>query len=215
MVKRFLGYVTIIALVFSVGCATAEKQVSKETMAATGEKLIWASENPRPGWTIKEPEFEGAFLHFVGISGDIATEQLSRDDAMNNATKNVIRYLGTLAKDKFEKMSTSFGLAGDVANPTEVRNNYEKQVAAAAAKNLKAANWYLEKWEKPTGVGWKAFVLAKIPKDALDESFKKTMDNQIQEAQKKQKEANDDVAKKQLDKSIEMMKKMKESGIAE
>lgn len=210
MRRIILGFVAITFVAMAAGCASTPEG---SPMAAPGEKLIWSSENPRPDWTIKEPEGEGSYMFFVGLSGDVATEQLSRNDAYKNSTKRVIQYIGTLAKDKYERKLVSFGLAADVTNPTQIQSDVEKQVAAAASKNLKAMKWYLEKWEKPTGISWKTFVMARIPKSSLDNSFTDAMNNEIRDAQKKQKEANDEIAKRQLEKYLDMLRKLKEEGL--
>jgi len=210
MQRISIAFAVIISITMAAGCASNS---GGSPMAASGEKLIWSSEKERPKWTLKEPELDGPYMFFVGLSDDVANEQMSRDDAYKNSTRKVVQYIGNLAKVKYERALVSSGLAGDVKDPTLIESDVEKQVSAAASRNLKAMKWYLEKWEKPTGVAWKSFVIARIPTSALEDSYADSMNSAIRDAQKKQKAANNETAKKQLDRYLEMLKKLKDQGV--
>jgi hypothetical protein len=201
-----------VVLLFAVGCAASKVAVAP---GGPGETPIWASEKERPKWTVEEPEVDGNTMLFVGLSGKYATEQEARDEAMRNATNNVIRYLGILAKDKYEKVATSFGLSSSVVDPTTSARQYEKQLAANVAKKLKAKKWYLEQWNTPTGTGWKAFVLSTIPIDSVNDSFKNTARDNMLDAQRKAKEAADEVAKKQAENAAKFWEDMTKQGVVE
>lgn len=200
---------------FTVGCASTTPTTTSVSTAGPGETLLWKSATERPGWTIEEPDVDGNIMMFVGISNRYATESGSRDDALRNATSNVVKYMGTMAKDKFEKVATSFGLDSSIVDPTTGTRQYQKQLAANVAKRLKPKKWYLEKWNTYTGIGWKAFVLTTIPVDAINNSFKKTAKENMKEAQRKAKEAADEVAKQQAEKAIDFWKKMTEEGVVD
>lgn len=200
-----------ILLMFVVGCAAGEKAPAP----APGETLLWSSEENRPKWTIEEPEIDGDIMMFVGVSDRYATEAGARDDAIRKATNAIVKYLGTMAKDKYEKVVTSFGLDSSVVDPTASTRQYQKQLSANVAKKVKAKKWYLEKWNTTTGVGWKAFSLATVPVEAINDSFKKTAQQNMQEAQRKAKEAADAIAKKQAEKAAEFWKNMTEQGVVE
>jgi hypothetical protein len=164
---------------------------------------------------VEEPEVDGDTMLFVGVAEKYATEPEARDEAMRNVTNTVVRYLGTLAKDKYERVATSFGLTSSVVDPTASARQYEKQLAANVTKRLKAKKWYLEKWNTPTGTGWKAFVLATVPVDAINDSFKDTARNNMLEAQRRAKAAADEVAKKQAENAAEFWEKMTKEGVVE
>ena len=83
------------------------------------------------------------------------------------------------------------------------------------ASKVKVKNWYQEKWQTPTGVANVAYVLAFVPLDAMDESYRQTAKNLAKDAERKAKEANDAVAKQQEEKAAEFWNKMQEQGIAE
>lgn len=201
-----------VLIMFVAGCAAAKKA---EDTASPGETLLWTSEEERPKWTIEEPDVDGSIMMFVGVSDRYATESGARDDAQRKATNNVVKYLGTMAKDKYEKVATSFGLDSSVVDPTSATRQYQKHLAANVAKQLKVKKWYLEKWNTTTGVGWKVFALASIPLESINDSFKKSAKQNMLDAQRKAKEAADEVAKKQAQKAADFWKDMTEQGVVE
>jgi len=201
-----------LVLVFAAGCATSKVGIAP---GGPGEKLLWSTDKVRPKWTVEEPEVESDTMLFVGLSGKYATEQEARDEALRDVTTNVIRYLGTLAKDKYEKVATSFGLSSSVVDPTTSTRQYEKQLAANVAQKVKAKKWYIEKWSTPTGIGWKAFVLATVPIDSVNEAFKRTAKENMEEARRKAKEATDEYAKRQAENAAKFWEEMTKQGVVE
>jgi len=195
-------------LMFAAGCATGGVKV------APGGP-IWASESERPKWTIEEPEVDGDTMLFVGVAEKYATEPEARDEAMRHVTNNIVRYLGTLAKDKYERVATSFGLTSSVVDPTASARQYEKQLAANVTKKVKAMKWYFEKWDTPTGTGWKAFVLATVPVAEINDSFKQTAKDNMLDAQRQAKAAADEVAKKQAEDAAKFWEDMTKQGVVE
>jgi len=199
----------VMVLVFATGCATTPKP----KLGASLETLIWSSEDTRPKWTIEEPDVDGNIMVFVGLSNKYATEKGGRGDAMRNAANSVVKYLGTLAKEKYENLSISYGLESSVIDPTASARIYEKQLAANVVERLKARKWYLEQWKTPTGIGWKAFVMAVIPLDSVNDSFKNTAKANMLAAQRRAKDAADEVAKKQAEKAVDFWDKMTKEGV--
>jgi len=202
----------VMALFLVTGCASNPNMVSKKTGGPL-ETLLWSSQDSRPKWTIEEPDVDGNIMVFVGLSNKYATEKGSRQDAMRNATSNVVKHLGTMAKEKYERVSVSFGLESSVIDPTGSARVYEKQLAANVVKHLKSTKWYLEQWNTPTGIGWKAFVLATIPLDSINESFKRTAKTNLIAAKRRAKDAADEYAKKQADKAVDFWGKMVKEGV--
>ncbi len=124
-------------------------------------------------------------------------------------------FIGTLAKNKYEKALTTFGLSSTVVNPTESLRNYEKHFTSNVARQIKPIEWYIEKWRTKTGIAYRTYVMCGIPVEAINESFKENADVNMKEAEKKAKETADEVAKQQTQKAIEFWKSMKESGVLE
>lgn len=198
------------------GCAGKQKMMDVPAdMAAPDENLIWSSESRRPVWTLEEPATENGMMRFVGLSGNYATEQDGRDDAKRNSISSVVSYTGTLVKDKFERARVSFGLDSSVVDPTTSARNFERQLAVNVAKQVKARNWYIEKWKMPTGVAYRVFLLAEVPQTAVDETLKGTAREMAKKAEQQAKEAADEIAKKQAEKAAAFWKQMQEQGLTE
>lgn len=211
-VSKLLAGMALLALVTACG-GGAGKDVS--IPEDVHEKLIWSSSPERPGWTMQEPETADGIMSFVGLSEKYATEKGAREDARNNATSGVVKYMGTLVKDKFERARVSYGLESDVIDPTASARSFEKQLSVNMARKVKANQWYEEKWYTPTGVGWKVFVLINVPMEAIDASYKETAANMAKKAEQEAKEAGDAIAKAQADKAAEFWKQMQEQGVTE
>lgn len=212
MTRKLQGIVLLLTLAMLAGCASSGVDIPKPGQ----ESLIWSSEAQRPGWTMMEPEgVEDGLLTFVGTSLRHATEQGAREDARRNVTSAVVKYMGTLVKDKFEKASVSYGLDSSVIDPTSSARQFEKQLATNMASQVKPKSWYAEKWQTPTGIGYQYFVQAKVPANAMDAAYKKLAKQQAQDAEKKAKEAADDIAKAQAEKASEFWKKMQEESLVE
>jgi len=204
---------TIFCSAIMISCGAKRTKIMD--LELTKEKMIWSSSPSRPEWTMEESDQKSNNISFVGISGKYATEQAARDDAYNNAINNVVKYLGTMAKNKIETARVSYGLESSVVDATKAGKSFEKQLSANVASRLKAKKWYLEKWSTETGVGWKVFVQAQIPQESIDDSFKKSAADNMAEAQGRAKEAANDIARRQAEMSAEFWKQMKDQGLTE
>ena len=60
----------------------------------------------RPNWIYNEPLEENGLLSFVGMSNVHSSEKNARSDARRDATNNVVQYLGSIAKFKFEELNS-------------------------------------------------------------------------------------------------------------
>lgn len=214
LVKSKLVIVGLIALL-AAACGGRKALPPVDIPPGVDEKLIWSSESQRPGWTLEEPATVNGVMSFVGVSGSFATEQQGREDAKRNSINSVVSYTGTLVKDKFERARVSFGLDSNVIDPTTSARAFEKQLAVNVARQVKAKKWYLEKWQTPTGVAYRVFLLAEVPQASVDESMKSTARDMAKKAEQQAKEAGDEIAKKQAEKAAEFWKQMQEQGLSE
>ena len=206
----------LLAMTFVLGGCAANKATEPVAIPQDPqEKLIWSSASDRPGWIYNEPETKDGIMFFVGLSNKYATEKLAREDARRNATESVVKYMGVLVKNKFERASIDFGLAGDVINPTVSAREFENQLAVNMASRVKVKEWYVEKWQAPTGVGIQAFLLAQVPQSSVEDSYKETAKDMVRKAEQKVKETNDEVAKSQAVKAVDFWKQMQGQGIIE
>jgi len=207
----FLTLISLTVLVIVSGCASTGTTVPADTQ----ETLIWSSAAERPNWTVDEPETVNGTMSFVGVSGKYSTEKGAREDARRNASSAVTKYMGTLVKDKFEQVKTSFGLESDVIDPTSATNEFQKQMSVNMANKVKMSKWYIEKWRTPTGTAHIIYVLAKVPESAVDESYKNTAKQMVKKAERQAKEAGDAHAKDQAQKAADFWKQMQERGVTE
>jgi len=159
----------ILGLLFCIGCATVQKNE---------DKLIWSSHEKRPEWTIKEPYEEKDKLIFVGLSYGFSTEKDARDDALNTAIKNAVKYIGSDVKVKITNMITSYGLSREIRNPTVVAQQVEEQLSQAFLSRIKAQEWYIEKYKKNSKVYYSVFLLANVPKNEIDRSIEQQLEEQ-------------------------------------
>lgn len=169
---RILKMVLGVSLLSILAACGSSKDVSIRPEAH--DKLVWNSSPERPGWTMTEPEILDGIMAFVGLSEKYATEKVAREDARRNATSGVVKYMGTLVKDKFEQARVSYGLERDVIDPTASARFFEKQLAVNMAKKVKVKQWHEEQWYTPTGTSWKIFVLVNVPMEAIDATYKET-----------------------------------------
>ena len=212
MKKISLLFVLMLVVSFF---SCAKKQVVKDvTVPVTpGEKLIWTTHDKRPGWTVSEPETIEGELAFVGLSSKHAMENEARKDAMRDATDSIVKYIGTLAQEKFQKLQTSFGLSDSIMNPSEATRNFQEQLSAAFASKVKAKEWYIEKWlDDLKQTYYKVYVLAKVPKESIDQAYKDMADSQLDSLRKKRDEETEEKAKNQFENAMKAFEQAKEQG---
>ncbi|NQU42362.1 hypothetical protein HQ520_03700 [bacterium] len=203
-------------LVLLAGLALIVAGCGDKTMKAPedpNEVLLWSSNEGRPSWTLKEPGRDDGKMFFIGRSGNMATEQLAINRASIDGRNAATQYMGTLVKTKFEQARVDFGLSSDVVNPTESSREYTKHLATNYVSRMKGGETYIEKWQTPTGIAWRAWSLMNVPEEALEASYSATAQTLSQDAARKAKEQSDMIAKAQLEKAGDMWKKMAEQGL--
>jgi len=210
--KTLLALLTLV--IFSIsGCASMANHQNLKIPNDINESLVWSSSDERPQWTMDEPDIENKTLSFVGLSATHATEKGARKDAKRNAVNNISSYIGTLAKDRFENAYLSYGLDSSVLDPTSSSRQFGKQITANIVSRVKTKRWYAEKWKTETGIGYRVFVLAKIPEDALNESYKSAVNRLSTNAQLAAENAANESAKKQAELASEFWSQMESQGL--
>lgn len=218
---KHLIFLLLVVAIFSsfAGCAKRQAIISPpltEEVPSGEEKIIWSSHEKRPEWLYREPDIEGDLLYFVGLSGKFAMEKDARDDAHRTAIANVVRYIGTLAQDKFQRVVTTYGLSSQVADPTKAARGFEEQLSAAFAARVKPQEWYIEQrlLKKTKETYYVAYVLAKVPKSAIDQAYQEAMNNTVDDLKKKRDAAADEQAKGQFQKAMEAFEDAKSQGFS-
>ena len=186
--------VSVLALLSVVGCAS-QPQSSSPT----------PSKVDRPEWTNSEPDDEDGSKYFVGLSAVFSTEQSARDNALENATDRVVKYLGTFAKGKSLRMAKNFGLKSEKIDETLAGRAFQEQIYGSVARQVKSKDWHCENQ-------WKCFVLARIPTTVLDDALKNAHESAEKDARKRSKDANTSAAKEQALNEAEFHAQMKKDG---
>ena len=206
--KYIIGVLGVSSILL-VGCA------KETTMAPAAVEAASPSMPERPDWVYNEPSEEDGTLSFVGMSNVHASEQNARKDARRDAINNVVQYLGTMAKTKFEQVTQSYGLSSQIVDPTTAAQQFEKQMSANLAREMKTKTWHPEREKKSGTWGYKYFILAEIPKSSIDNSFRKSLDQNIKKQQEEAEKAATQKAKEQSENAIDMFRKMKKEGLME
>jgi len=111
----------VVALATAAALFCARKPTVK---APPGDKLLWASEDPRPAWAYETPKATGGAHIVVGMSYKYADEKSCRDDAERDSRLRAARYLETAVREAFERIVAELGLASTVLNPSVASRGY-------------------------------------------------------------------------------------------
>ena len=147
-------------------------------------------------------------MTFVGVSTFFSTEQSARDNAFEEATNHVVKYISTDASGKVERLAKNFGLKADTINETIGGREFQKQVYGAVSRQLKAKKWYYE----IKSDGYIYFVLTQVPISVLDDSLKNAHADAEKDARKRSKDANTAAAKEQALNEAEFHSQMRKDG---
>lgn len=193
---------------------------TKKPAAGPDELLLSQSQSSPPGWVDSVPEHTGRYLYFVGLSGESeSTEKLARKNALGDAVNQLITYYGVKVVEKSEEIRTYFGLASKVIDPTIAKREFENTFKENMAEAVKIKEIYKEKWQKPTGTGWKVYALCHVPRNIADKTAEETLsglaNDNLRKAQKQARDASDQAAKNQAENFIKYWEKMKGEGMAE
>jgi hypothetical protein len=160
--------VPLVLAILLAACAASGRRISVSDSQNIREEVVESLPEKRPGWYINPPDSDTNYDYFVGHSARFSTEAAARDEAMNNAVKQFVRFCGVEVGifDEYLKHTTgktSGVLAGMLSN-----KEYEQQKAQAFVTSIRPKEWYLRKTrtyhdETPISSGWKVSVLVKVP----------------------------------------------------
>ncbi|MEW6027118.1 MAG: DUF4384 domain-containing protein [Planctomycetota bacterium] len=164
-------YVALLLLALIVaGCSNAGTAPGKPL--PIDEKKVWASQEQKPDWTIKEPGIKDGIQFFIGLSDKFATEKEARDNAYSHALNNTVKYISTDIRTKTERLIASTGLSSKIIDPTVTARGLEEQLSSAVARRVKPQEWYIEKWERKQGsekrTYYMIYLLAQVPQEEVE-----------------------------------------------
>jgi hypothetical protein len=197
------------------GCGGAQPQGvgTGATVSPTADKVISTIPAQAPDWIAKEPAEKDGFLYFVGLSDKQATQQGARDSAEKNARGRVVAYLGSAFSEKLQKLTLSAGLSSDVVDASVARRGFEEHMTAGVASKVRAAEWYIERWARPSGEEyWLVYGLANVPVKAIDEAYASMMAGEAAKAKANMEAAKDAKMKTQFQAAMNMFESAKTSG---
>ena len=198
-------YLVLVALI-AVGCSSKQEML-KEALNSVGD---------RPNWVMAPPAPEGDQLYFVGTSALYATEKNARRDAKRDSIREVSEYVRVLNKNKFERVSVTYGMDSFVTMPTVSERNFEKIVSASTANHLQVREMYFEREEGASGVlGYKYFVLTSISKTDLKTVLEANAKANAKNAQKALQLASTENAKEQWKNARDFWNELAEDGFVE
>ena len=196
----------LLISILLVGCSESKPVPTVKDVEAPKNK-------ERPNWIYNDVSDDDGQLSFVGLSNVHSSEKNARNDAQRDAANNVVQYLGTMATVKFEDLIVSYGLSSKLVDPTSSSQEFQKLIASNITRRLKAKKWHMEREEIKGELGYKYFVLVVIPNSDIEDSFKKSLDKNIEEQQMELESAATEKAKKQAEQAIEMFRKARKEGL--
>jgi len=130
-------------LLLSVGCA-AHRPVGFESRITEADP---------PEWTVRPMKFDTKEAKaFCGVSHNVSSEALARDNALENARKQIVDAMGTYGKHVIDQVISAVGTAGSVLDPALIGDDANKLVSEGMVKT-RAKEFHIEKWArtKPGG----------------------------------------------------------------
>ncbi len=156
---------------------------------------IEKSANHRPDWIDSIPE-DSAGRHFlVGLSNYHASEQIARQDAMQNARLAFARYTGVNIKDLDSVLKALYGNSRDILDATVMEHNYLTEQVEAPVSRVKAKQWYWEKYRQAgqdkSQHAYKYWVLVTVPHSEYDriQAWKAEQRQRAQQARNEQEKS--------------------------
>lgn len=209
--KYFLFVLSAGALIISISCSSTPGR--PDAAPSADDEMISKSHEDQPEWLYTEPESDSEYHYFTGMSAKMATEKNGREDALNNALQNVVKYLGSAYEERLQKISTSYGLSSEIIDPTEASRNFQENTTKGLAKKVKAKSYYIEKWKTSADEAYYLVrLLTKVPRSAVDEAFDDTIDSELERLKSERDKINDQKARAQFEKAMDAFKKAKEEG---
>jgi hypothetical protein len=155
-------------------------------------------------------------LLFIGVSGKFATEQDARHDALKDAVRYITRYIGTFAKDEFQRILTAYGVSSEIVNSTDVTRKFGEQLSVGLVSQTKVKEYYVEKWQKSSDeTYWKVYALAHIPTLSVEETYKNFAKAKKEAMAREYAKAKNKLAKEQYEKAMKAFEDAEKRGFGQ
>lgn len=164
--KQYIAFLLLLSSILAGCTSTNGKPLPID------EKQVWASQEQKPDWIVKELGPKDGNMFFIGLSDKFETEKEARDNAYSHALNNTVKYISTDIKTKTERLIASTGLSSGIIDPTVTARGLEEQLSSAVARRVKPQEWYIEKWERKQGLEkrtyYLVYLLANAPQAEVD-----------------------------------------------
>lgn len=132
-----------LALLYGLcGCVTKYTGIKKEKPVHS-KVFIESYPAARPQWTHTKPESKEK-IYFIGVSHYFGSETEAREDARQNAYKQVVEYYGTIIKEQSIKQQAVKGLSSEVLNPYIEQEELLQSFAERYVSQILPENYYTE-----------------------------------------------------------------------
>lgn len=186
----------ILVIIILTGCA-GQRSVGYEERVTKPDP---------PDWTVKPTDFDtGEAKAFCGLSQNMSSEAQARDNALENARKQIIDAMGAYGKHVIDAVVSSIGTTGSVLDPSMVCDDANRMVSEGKVK-ARAGEYHVEKWYrvKPgqeIQFFYKAYVLVmwnnQDAEDAVAEAIRKQYETEQSEDERRN-----------IERAVEQMKRL-------
>jgi hypothetical protein len=159
-----LGFVAA-GFIAMYGCASKDIINKTEYDPAPIGKIVWSSDEKRPGWSLKQKEYsDGEKIYFIGMSEKMPTESTARSMADVDGRAKASKYISSLSRvNETNKASISSRL-GKTPSGTgghALNNNTSSETLFSG---MNSEDWYITMYsDGKGGEFWQAFTLMSIP----------------------------------------------------
>jgi hypothetical protein len=188
--------ILLLSLTF-ISCAGTRKPVGYEEKVSGGNPPIWT--------TVPADLDSREAKAFCGTSHNFSSDGEARDNALENARKQIVDAVGTYGKHVIDEVISSVGTAGSILDPGVVRDDATKLVSESLVKT-RAREFHVEKWSRVTERGleyyYKSYVLVLWNNADAQEAVKEALTKQAEKAKT-------ETDKQNIDRALKMMEQLK------
>jgi hypothetical protein len=138
-----IGLIIALTVIMVLGgCKTAPVKSERE-LAIERAAPIRTEPAQRPEWIDSVPSSPSRLI-FVGTSLRYATAGQARDNAQENARRQLVDYYGTLMVNKGREYTATYGISNEVFSPQIAAQQLNERVAQGVSQALEAREFYTQ-----------------------------------------------------------------------
>jgi hypothetical protein len=165
MSKYFSLSLLAVGVISIYGCASKDIINKTEYEPAPIGKIVWASDEKRPGWSLKQKEYsDGEKVYFIGMSEKMPTESTARSMADVDGRAKASKYISSMVNvNETNKASVSAKLSKNPSGTGQhITNN--NTTSETLFSGMNSEDWYVVMYnDGQGGEFWQAFTLMSVP----------------------------------------------------